>query len=243
MNIKIGRDLDSDILLSDAKASRNHALLTISRFGKMTLTDLSANGTWVNGTRLEPDVAYIVTRRDYVSFADDAEYLDWSVVPNRRRKVVLWSSLSAVLFLLVALCLGIYYFSYEEPVPTPVPDEYYPAPDSLIEDKAVEDSDSIAAPEAEDAAETDEAAPDEKGAAPAAAPAAPAAKSAPAAPAAAPAKSTAPRRKAKSAAKPSKSAPAAPKSTAQPSAAQPAPAPSAPAAPQEAPAKKPRIFM
>lgn len=240
MNIKIGRGLDSDILLSDAKASREHALLTISRFGKMTLTDLSANGTWINGTRLERDVAYIVTRKDYVSFADDAEYLDWAVVPNRRRKVVLWSSLAAVLLLLAVLG-PLVCFLCEDPVVEPI--EAYPVPVPLVEDKAVEDSDSIAAPEAEDAAETDKTALDEKGAAPAAAPAAPAAKSTPAAPAATPAKSPAPRRKTKPAAKQDKTAPAAPKSTAQPSAVQPAPAPAAPAAPQEAPAKKPRIFM
>lgn len=222
MNIKIGRDLDSDILLSDAKASRNHALLTISRFGKMTLTDLSANGTWVNGTRLEPDVAYIVTRKDYVSFADDAEYLDWSVVPNRRRKVVLWSSLAAVL-LLAVLCLGIYYWSYyKEPGPAPVPVELHSGAQSSA--APAKQGEPSTAPEAQPSAGSDKVAP-----------ASPAAQ-----PSAAPAKAPTSRRKAKPAAKPSKPA-AAPAPAAQPSAA-PAAQPSAPAAPS-APAPKPRIFM
>ena len=155
MNIKIGRDLDSDILLSHAKASRNHALLTISAFGKMTLTDLSANGTSVNGRRLQQGLAYVVTREDEVTFADGTEYLDWSTVPNRRRTAVLWSSSAAVLILVAALLLGWHFGFQGGPVEEPE-DEVLPvdtldeeAEDTLSEGAVDEDAEAAAAQQAQ----------------------------------------------------------------------------------------------
>ena len=232
MNIKIGRDLDSDILLSHAKASRNHALLTISAFGKMTLTDLSANGTSVNGSRLQQGLAYVVTREDEVTFADGTEYLDWSTVPNRRRTAVLWSSSAAVLILVAALLLGWHFGFQGGPVEEPE-DEVLPV-DTLDEEEPVDTLDE----EAEDTLSEDAA--DESAEAAAAQQAQPAA-SAPQ-----------PARRVKATKRPKPAAPKAstPAAPAQPAAApaQPVAAPAQPASPpaqpaSPAPAKKKNLFI
>ena len=49
----IGRDLGCDIVINDTTdvVSRRHAVLTVASSGKMTLTDLSSNGTYINGIR------------------------------------------------------------------------------------------------------------------------------------------------------------------------------------------------
>lgn len=230
MNIKIGRDLDSDILLSHAKASRNHALLTISAFGKMTLTDLSANGTSVNGSRLQQGLAYVVTREDEVTFADGTEYLDWSTVPNRRRTAVLWSSSAAVLILVAALLLG-WHFGFQGGPAEEPEDEVLPV-DTLDEKDASDTLDE----EAEDTLSEDAVDEDAEAAA--------AQQAQPAASAPQPAR----RVKATKRPKPAAPKPAAPKAStpaapAQPAAApaQPASTPAQPASP--APAKKKNLFI
>lgn len=49
----IGRAPENDVVIGDAMASRHHARITLEK-GKCTLTDLgSANGTFVNGERLD----------------------------------------------------------------------------------------------------------------------------------------------------------------------------------------------
>lgn len=79
----IGRDTNCDIVINDSTdvVSRRHAVLHVYPSGKMTITDQSHNGTYVNGIRINPNVAVPVTRKDNVSFAHVAR-LDWGVVPN-----------------------------------------------------------------------------------------------------------------------------------------------------------------
>ena len=82
----IGRDLGCDIVINDATGvvSRRHATLQVAPSGKMTLTDLSSNGTYVNGIKIAPNVPFPVSRNDTVSFAHVAN-LDWDVIPKSRR--------------------------------------------------------------------------------------------------------------------------------------------------------------
>lgn len=79
----IGRDINCDIVINDSTdvVSRRHAVLHVYPSGKMTITDQSHNGTYVNGIRINSNVAVPVTRKDNVSFAHVAR-LDWKVVPD-----------------------------------------------------------------------------------------------------------------------------------------------------------------
>lgn len=79
----IGRDAGCDIVLNDNTdvISRRHAVLTVASSGKMTITDLSTNGTYINGQRISSNVAVPVTRKDSVSFAH-VSTLDWNMIPK-----------------------------------------------------------------------------------------------------------------------------------------------------------------
>lgn len=79
----IGRDGDCNIVLNDKDdiTSRRHAILSVSSSGKMTITDISSNGTYINGQRISSNVAVPVTRKDTVSFAH-MQTLDWNAIPR-----------------------------------------------------------------------------------------------------------------------------------------------------------------
>lgn len=79
----IGRDMGCDIVMNDNTdvISRRHAVLTVSSSGRMTITDQSSNGTYVNGIKISPNVAVPVTRKDSISFAHVAT-LDWNMIPK-----------------------------------------------------------------------------------------------------------------------------------------------------------------
>ena len=79
----IGRDLGCDIVINDNTdvVSRRHAVLNVGSAGKMTITDLSSNGTYVNGIKMAQGQAVPVTRKDTVSFAHVAN-LDWNMIPK-----------------------------------------------------------------------------------------------------------------------------------------------------------------
>lgn len=79
----IGRDNACDIVLNDHTdvISRRHAVLTVSSSGKMTITDQSTNGTYINGQKISPNVPVPVTRKDSVSFAH-VSTLDWNMIPK-----------------------------------------------------------------------------------------------------------------------------------------------------------------
>ena len=103
----IGRDLGCDIVMNDHSdmVSRRHAVLTVSSTGKMTITDQSSNGTYVNGIKISPNVPVPVTRKDSVSFAHVAT-LDWNMIPKSRMWInylIVALGVAAIAFLLVLL--------------------------------------------------------------------------------------------------------------------------------------------
>ena len=93
----IGREETCNIRLYDSSnmVSRRHATLNVNG-NKMTITDHSSNGTYINGIRITSGTPVPVTRKDVVSFAQTCE-LDWKLIPNPAKKI--W--ISVVLALLV----------------------------------------------------------------------------------------------------------------------------------------------
>jgi S1-C subfamily serine protease len=74
--LKIGRDLNSDIILNSSLCSREHALLTIFSPDNILLKDTSNNGTLVNGAFFK-NIEIAVKKGDTILFAG-IESLDWS---------------------------------------------------------------------------------------------------------------------------------------------------------------------
>lgn len=66
----IGREMGCDIVINDSTdvISRRHATLNVYPSGKMTIIDMSQNGTYVNGIKISPNVPVPVTRKDNISF-------------------------------------------------------------------------------------------------------------------------------------------------------------------------------
>lgn len=98
----IGREIGCDIIINDNSdvISRRHATLNVTPSGKMTIVDLSHNGTYVNGIRIAQNVPVPVTRKDNVSFAHVAR-LDWNMIPNTSATIIRWVVIGAVALLLI----------------------------------------------------------------------------------------------------------------------------------------------
>lgn len=78
--ITIGSSSSNKIVLNHPHISSSHAELNIEANGSLSLTDISMNGTWVNGKRIHKDVVSL-HRGDTVMFAN-AVRLDWNLVPQ-----------------------------------------------------------------------------------------------------------------------------------------------------------------
>ena len=114
----IGRDLGCDIIIDDNTdvISRRHATLNVESSGKMTIMDLSHNGTYVNGIRINSNVPVPVTRDDTVSFAHVAQ-LDWNQIPDTRGKIIRYALFAFLALVLV--CGSIWGFSSLGSKPAP----------------------------------------------------------------------------------------------------------------------------
>ncbi len=99
----IGRDESCDVVINDPSqvVSRHHATLQVDG-RKMTITDNSSNGTYINGIKITPGTPVPLTRSDVVSFAQAAE-LDWKQIPNTSLRTM-WVILAVVL---VAAAAGV----------------------------------------------------------------------------------------------------------------------------------------
>lgn len=111
----IGRDNACDIVLNDHTdvISRRHAVLTVSSSGKMTITDQSTNGTYINGQKISSNVPVPVTRKDSVSFAH-VSALDWNMIP-KSNKWVTYLLIGLAVALIAAL--AVVYLTHEKPKP------------------------------------------------------------------------------------------------------------------------------
>ena len=76
----IGRSPDNQIVIDDMMISRMHAKIEIDDT-RIFITDLSKNGTYVNGQRLFANLRKQILRDDKVNFAQVSD-LDWSQIPQ-----------------------------------------------------------------------------------------------------------------------------------------------------------------
>ena len=116
----IGREVGCDIVINDNSdvISRRHATLNVSPTGKMTIVDLSHNGTYVNGIRIAQNVPVPVTRKDNLSFAHVAR-LDWSLVPNTGGMIIKWSIIALVALIVIGGSIWFLNSTPNEPTPNP----------------------------------------------------------------------------------------------------------------------------
>ena len=76
--LKIGRDGQNDIWLNNRSVSRFHASLLMHSDGSLLISDLdSANGTFLNGKRLQSGKAYEIETGDIVRFGDAEMRFEW----------------------------------------------------------------------------------------------------------------------------------------------------------------------
>ncbi len=145
----IGRDLGCDIVMNDHTdvISRRHAVLTVSSSGKMTITDQSSNGTYVNGIKISPNVPVPVTRKDSVSFAH-VTTLDWNMIPKSRT----WVTYLIIALAVAALAALLVLFLTRERNPNDYPNTNVIATDTIKEKEG--QSPAVTAPAA-DSTKTD----------------------------------------------------------------------------------------
>lgn len=98
----IGREEGCDIVIDDNTdvISRRHAAINVSTWGKMTITDYSHNGTYVNGIRITQNVPVPVTRKDNISFSHVSR-LDWNKIPNTQAMIIRYVILGIVALLVI----------------------------------------------------------------------------------------------------------------------------------------------
>jgi hypothetical protein len=103
----IGRSEECDIIIDDPSniTSGKHAVFRIDRNGRYFITDCSTNGTYVNGMKIQPNVAVSVSRGDSISFAHMVDF-DWTLIPNETKKnlVILLSVIAGV----AVVCLAVF---------------------------------------------------------------------------------------------------------------------------------------
>ena len=101
--IIIGRGIDCDIVIPDEKdnVSRHHLVISFGLLGKMTISDTSSNGTFVNDRKLLTGASVPVTREDKVRLGSQWT-LDWSLVKDpyiATRRILLGIAVFCVLAL------------------------------------------------------------------------------------------------------------------------------------------------
>lgn len=102
--IIIGRGIDCDIVIPDEKdnVSRHHLVISFGLLGKMTISDTSSNGTFVNDRKLLKGASVPVTREDKVRLGSQWT-LDWSLVKDpyvATRRILLGAAIFCVLVLI-----------------------------------------------------------------------------------------------------------------------------------------------
>lgn len=96
--ILVGRGNDCDIVIPDERdnVSRHHMVITFNILGKMTISDTSSNGTFINGKRMLKGTSIPVTANDQVRLGDNWIF-DWKQVTDpykdTRRNVIFILSL------------------------------------------------------------------------------------------------------------------------------------------------------
>lgn len=120
--IIIGRDESCDVVIIDRTnvASRRHAVINIDNLGRMTITDHSSNGTYINGIRMSENEPVPVTRKDVISFAQVSD-LNWSLIPNIKQRNFLILGASLAVVAIAVILLVTLNKKTDSPLPPPTP--------------------------------------------------------------------------------------------------------------------------
>ena len=133
--LTIGRGDDCDIYVSDPKGlvSRKHAILKIDNTGGMQITDVSKNGTFINGVRIPAHVPQKVKRKDVVIFANSSK-LDWDDVPDSGKwlRIGLMAAIGLIIVILAVIAAGKFTGSKEKDteISDPLPAVMNPMPET-----------------------------------------------------------------------------------------------------------------
>lgn len=78
---RIGTAQDNDIVLSDPtqKVSRYHAIIWVDKDSNIYIKDISTNGTYVNGVKINPNIDFPVSTKDIIVFAKSQPF-NWAAI-------------------------------------------------------------------------------------------------------------------------------------------------------------------
>lgn len=112
--ITIGRGRECDIRLDDASdlVSRRQAVIRVSLSGKMEIFDLSSNGTFVNGEKVQKPNGMPIKRGDQINFAHVVD-LDWNRVKDPYRK----SKMTALFVTLAVAVVAVGFIFFDQIFP------------------------------------------------------------------------------------------------------------------------------
>lgn len=108
--ILVGRGNDCDIVIPDDKdnVSRHHMIITFSLFGKMTISDTSSNGTFINGKRILKGTSIPVTENDRIRLGDNWNF-DWKLVVDPYKSTRKYLFLITSLLIVAVACIFIWH--------------------------------------------------------------------------------------------------------------------------------------
>lgn len=103
--ITIGRDIDNDIVLKDPSVSRHHTQIIVHDDNSISISDMgSANGTFVNGTRI--DAERYLRKNDTVRLGSvDFDWKNQVKVNNRKPAGSVKSSSTNNLLIILLACI------------------------------------------------------------------------------------------------------------------------------------------
>lgn len=125
--LTIGRGNDCDIVIPDETddVSRHHLVLSFNFWGKMTVSDTSSNGTYINNNRMLKGTSLPVTLNDVIRLGNKWQF-DWSLVKDPYKGLRRMLLSLVCLLLLAGIGGGIWYVldknkeKTEEPIVIPI---------------------------------------------------------------------------------------------------------------------------
>lgn len=112
--ITIGRGNDCDIVIPDETddVSRHHLVLSFNFWGKMTVSDTSSNGTFINNNRMLKGTSVPVTPKDNLRLGSNWKF-DWSLVNDPYKTIRRITITVICLLFLAGVGLGVWYYISE----------------------------------------------------------------------------------------------------------------------------------
>ena len=113
--IKIGRGSDNNVVLQDSKSSRNH-LVIVKQENIYKVQDLnSTNGTYINGSKINPNVFYNLNPSDTIGIGDTVLRIVETEI-KKKSNLVLPMTIAAIVIVVFGLIFGITLAYRQNPV-------------------------------------------------------------------------------------------------------------------------------